>query len=154
MAFNLAGLAVVAASAAVGCAASYLGFRRTLRRAVSERQQATERQLAELAAALKALEAQVAELSRGPELQAAAAPAEASEAAPLAAIEAAPPAREQVAPEILAVIAAAANAFLGKKVRILSANPLESPHETVSPWCQQGRVFVQASHNLRTRDRG
>jgi hypothetical protein len=153
MAFNLENLAVIAASAAVACAASYLGFRRTLRRAVSERQRATERQLDALAAALKALEAQVAELSRVPVLQAAAAPEEEIQAPAPAAIDAAPPAREQVTPEILAVIAAAANAFLGKKVRILSANPLQSPQENVSPWCQQGRVFVQASHNLRSGGR-
>jgi methylmalonyl-CoA carboxyltransferase large subunit len=58
---------------------------------------------------------------------------------------------EAVTPEILVVIAAAVTAFLGKKVRIRSAKVLQSPYEIVNPWSQQGRVFVQASHNLRSR---
>ena len=48
-------------------------------------------------------------------------------------------------------IAAAVTAYLGKKVRIRSAKMLQSPYEIVNPWSQQGRVFVQASHNLRPR---
>jgi len=53
-----------------------------------------------------------------------------------------------VTPELLVVIAAAVTAFLGKKVRIRSAKMLQSPYEIINPWAQQGRVFVQASHNL------
>jgi methylmalonyl-CoA carboxyltransferase large subunit len=58
---------------------------------------------------------------------------------------------EEVTPEMLVVIAAAVTAFMGKKVRIRSAKMLQSPYEIVNPWSQQGRVFVQASHNLRSR---
>jgi hypothetical protein len=57
----------------------------------------------------------------------------------------------EISPETMAVLAAAVTAFLGKKVRILSARLLESPNEVVNAWSQQGRVFVQASHNLRAR---
>jgi hypothetical protein len=46
----------------------------------------------------------------------------------------------------MAVIAAVVTAFLGRKVRIHQAR-LVNP-EVVSPWAQQGRVFVQASHAL------
>ncbi len=46
----------------------------------------------------------------------------------------------------MAVIAAAVTAFLGRKVKIHQAR-LVNP-EVVSPWAQQGRVFVQASHAL------
>ena len=107
--------------------------------ALSERQQATERQLAELAGAVKALQARVAELSQ-----------------PAAAVEVKVPAAKQtahgeVSPEMLVVIAAAVTAFLGKKVRIRSAKMLQSPYEVVNPWSQQGRVFVQASHIMRPR---
>jgi methylmalonyl-CoA carboxyltransferase large subunit len=56
---------------------------------------------------------------------------------------------EEVTPEMMLVIAAAVTEFLGKKVRILSAKQLQSPRQALSPWSQQGRVFVQASHNLR-----
>jgi methylmalonyl-CoA carboxyltransferase large subunit len=56
-----------------------------------------------------------------------------------------------IAPEIRAVIAAAVAAFLGKKVRIRSAKMMQPPYEQINPWSQQGRVFVQASHNLRLR---
>jgi methylmalonyl-CoA carboxyltransferase large subunit len=110
--------------------------------ALSERQQATEGQLKALADTLKALEAQVAGLSL-----AAARPA----AVPAAAKQAASPEKGQVTPEVLVMIAAAVTAFLGKKVRIRSAKMLQSPYEVVNPWSQQGRVFVQASHNLRPR---
>ncbi len=54
-----------------------------------------------------------------------------------------------VTPDILAIIAAAVSAFLGKKIRIRSARMLQSPYEIVNPWSQQGRVSVQASHLLR-----
>ena len=54
-----------------------------------------------------------------------------------------------ISPELLLVIAAAVTSFLGKKVRIRSARLMQSPPEAISAWAQQGRVFVQASHNLR-----
>ena len=56
---------------------------------------------------------------------------------------------EGVSPEIQAVIAAAAVATLGDNVAVRSVRSL-SPHG-VSPWSQQGRAMVQASHNLRVR---
>jgi hypothetical protein len=62
---------------------------------------------------------------------------------------AAPPLPEtdaEIAPERMAVIAAVVTAFLGRNVRIHQAR-LVNP-EVVSPWAQQGRVFVQASHAL------
>lgn len=118
--------------------------------ALSERQLATERQLGELAVALQALQTRVAEFSQPAALQpAAAAAAKVEDAAQ--AKEAAHREREEITPEILVMIAAAVTAFLGKKVRIRSAKMLQSPYEVVNPWSQQGRVFVQASHNLRSR---
>jgi methylmalonyl-CoA carboxyltransferase 12S subunit len=53
---------------------------------------------------------------------------------------------EEVAPEIIMVLTAAVAAFLGKRARILGAR-LVRPAPS-SAWAQQGRVFVQASHNL------
>jgi methylmalonyl-CoA carboxyltransferase large subunit len=58
---------------------------------------------------------------------------------------------KEITPEMLVVIAAAVTVFLGKKVRIRSAKMLQSPYEIVNPWAQQGRVFVQVSHNLHSR---
>jgi hypothetical protein len=55
--------------------------------------------------------------------------------------------KEEIPPEILAVIAAAATAFLGKNFRLLSV----SHGEQVSRWTRQGRASVQASHNLRSK---
>ena len=57
----------------------------------------------------------------------------------------------EVTPEVLVILVAAITAYLGKKVRIRSAKQLQSPYEIVNPWSQQGRVVVQASHNLRLR---
>jgi hypothetical protein len=52
-----------------------------------------------------------------------------------------------ITPETLAVIAASVTAFLGKKVRIRSARALQTPY-AVERWARQGRLIVQASHNL------
>ena len=55
---------------------------------------------------------------------------------------------EGISEEIMLVIAAAVAAFVGKSARVRSARYLQ---EGQSPWAQQGRVFVQASHNLAHR---
>jgi hypothetical protein len=112
-------------------------------RALSERQEASERQLAELRATVKALESKIAEIGGS-----AARIGEAAERA----VNAAQPvagktAKAEVTPEILIMLAAAATAYLGKKVRIRSAKMLQSPYEIINPWAQLGRVFIQASHN-------
>ena len=57
-----------------------------------------------------------------------------------------PPQVEGISEEIMLVIAAAVAAFVGKSARIRSARYV---NEGQSPWAQQGRVFIQASHNLR-----
>ena len=114
--------------------------------AVSERQRAAEGQLSELAVALKALEAQVAELSQ----PAAATIAEAAAPASVTK-EAVNREKGEVTPEMLVVIAAAVTAFLGKKVRIRSAKMLRPALEVANPWSLQGRVSVHASHHLRFR---
>ncbi len=69
-------------------------------------------------------------------------------AAPKAEVKPAPaPTKPEAIPEeVMLVIAAAVAAFVGKSARIRSARYL---HEGQSPWAQQGRVFIQASHNLR-----
>ena len=157
MAVNWANLAAMTVLVAGGFAVLYIGLRRTLREAVSERQQATERQLSELADTVKILEGRVAHLTRTPEPEAAiasdftmAAAAEVvSETVPAFAEDAIDRSEEEVTPETMTVIAAAVTAFLGRKVRIVSAKRLQSPRQAMSPWSQQGRVFVQASHNLR-----
>jgi hypothetical protein len=57
----------------------------------------------------------------------------------------APAAEEQVSVETLAMIAAAVTAYLGKKVKIRSAQLIP----TVNQWSQSGRAIVHASHNLK-----
>lgn len=54
----------------------------------------------------------------------------------------------EISPEILMVLSAAVAAFFGKKAKIRRARIAASPGN--SAWAQQGRVFVQASHNLPT----
>jgi methylmalonyl-CoA carboxyltransferase 12S subunit len=66
-------------------------------------------------------------------------------------MEAAAAPADEVSPEILMVLSAAVAAFLGKKARIRGARMLR-PIDA-NAWAQQGRVFVQASHNLPHRAR-
>jgi methylmalonyl-CoA carboxyltransferase large subunit len=56
------------------------------------------------------------------------------------------PEPQEISEEVLVVIAAAVAAFMGKKARIRHTR-LVQPSEA-NAWAQQGRVFVQASHNL------
>lgn len=114
----------------------------------SELQQRASQQVQQLTGAVQALENRIAELVR------AVPPAPSQPTPPVAALsvpvaELAEKKEEEVAPELLVVMAAAVTVFLGKTVRIRSAKRLQSPYEIVNPWAQQGRVFVQASHNLR-----
>ena len=53
--------------------------------------------------------------------------------------------RPELAPEVIAIIAAAVTSHLGKKVKIHHAHLLDVGS---SPWAQQGRAIIQASHNL------
>ena len=55
------------------------------------------------------------------------------------------PVSREVSPETVAIIAAAVTAFLGKKVKIRHARRIDSG---TTPWAQQGRAIIQASHNL------
>ncbi len=159
MTFNGADLAAIAVLAAAGFAVSYIALQRRLQRALGEQQHATERQLSALAKNIRALEHKVAELIQVSELQASAASEFEMESAAEIAEVAAPVAQEQeeelddeeVPAEMMPVLAAAVTELLGRKVRILSARKLQSPRQGMSPWSQQGRVFVQASHNLRAR---
>ena len=59
------------------------------------------------------------------------------------------PQLDGVDPEIVPVLIAAAQAALGRGVRLISARLVPAFVEKVSPWSQQGRVLVQTSHNLR-----
>ena len=53
---------------------------------------------------------------------------------------------EEVTPETIMILTAAVAAFLGKRARIRSARMVRTAPSNA--WAQQGRVFVQASHNL------
>lgn len=60
------------------------------------------------------------------------------------------PAKEEITPDILAVIAAAVAQFVGAGARIRSTRLLPTTGG-MSSWAQQGRVIIQASHNLGMR---
>lgn len=62
----------------------------------------------------------------------------------------APPKKEEITSEILAVISAAVAQFVGAGARIRSTRLLAQPGGS-SSWAQQGRVIIQASHNLGAR---
>ncbi|MBI3475249.1 MAG: hypothetical protein HY010_05930 [Acidobacteria bacterium] len=115
----------------------------------ADQQQTTAQQVQQLTSTVRALESQIAQLVKA----SSPAPSQVSSiaVAPPPVVAPAPAAapEEEITPELLVVMAAAVTVFLGKTVRIRSAKRLQSPYEIVNPWAQQGRVFVQASHNLR-----
>lgn len=137
-------MAAAAVLAGAGCVAASAWVRGVLRQN-AVRRRAAERQIAELIASVRSLEARVAELSRMERAQEAESITAAAEGAETAKLQ-------QPQPEMLAVMTAAATAMLGKAARIRSARLMPSAGENVSPWSQQGRVIVQTSHNLRTRE--
>ena len=59
------------------------------------------------------------------------------------------PVKEEITPEILAIIAAAVAQFVGAGARIRSTRMI--PVAEGNAWAQQGRVIIQASHNLAMR---
>jgi len=60
--------------------------------------------------------------------------------------EKAPEKAEEISAETIMILSAAVAAFLGKRARIRAARLVRT--EPSNAWAQQGRVFVQASHNL------
>jgi len=59
--------------------------------------------------------------------------------------------QQGVTSEIVAVIEAAAEAFVGKKVRILSIRMMGDADGDSNAWAAQGRDIIQTSHNLVQR---
>ena len=137
MFISFAALLVVAVIVALACVITYVSAQAAFRRRSSESHLAEENRLQSLGKTIQDLESRLAELSKTP------APA------PTQTQPVVPEKKEEVSPEMIIVLSAAVTAFLGKKVRIRSAKMLQSPYEIVNPWSQQGRVIVQASHNLR-----
>jgi hypothetical protein len=140
-------LALILAIVGSGAAAGYFWSMRTLRRTVLDRQRELERRVTMLAETMRSMELRIAE--QGPPSESTAANATGPQA-----IRAAVPAYhrepDQIPPEMQVAIAAVAVAVLGPGARVLSARAVR-PEKVVSPWSQQGRVSVQASHNLRVR---
>ncbi len=145
---------------AIGWAVTYISARRMLSRTVADLRRELDERVSSLLLSIKAAEAQA--LEAGKTSATAAAPAQSPpkpESAPVPqpstsgaqSISAPTEEHQEVSPEVLLVIAAAVTAFLGKKVKIRSAKMLQTPYEIVNPWVQQGRVVVQASHNLSPR---
>jgi len=58
---------------------------------------------------------------------------------------------EQLTPKILAILTAAAAAYLGKKAQLRSAHVLPGAKDRPGAWARQGRTIVQNSHNPRKR---
>ena len=151
-------LALVVASIAAGCGASYFLLLGKLRRILTENQREMEHRLAALTEAIRAGTAVSPEFGTD-----ALSSAEMEPEAAAVRVAGAPKNDQHVAehtqktaqvdeitPEIRAAIAAAAIAALGNHARVRSARKIPSSN-MVSPWTQQGRVIVQSSHNLRTQ---
>ena len=149
MKVHWADAAIAAALTAAACTAIYAGLVRALRRAVAERQQATERKLSALETTVKALQLRVVELKSFEAARAQQGAVDAMADATESLDKTAGEENRQIKHETLAAITAAAATFLGRKVHVRSAQP--RPASEAGAWAQQGRVIVQTSHNLRPR---
>jgi hypothetical protein len=58
---------------------------------------------------------------------------------------------DEISPETVSMISQTITALLGRKIRVRSVKLLQTPTITADPWAQQGRVVIQASHNLSQR---
>jgi methylmalonyl-CoA carboxyltransferase large subunit len=152
---DIANLVTILALIVASCLISYLTAQHSLKQAGDNAREQLELRLTGLTVAIAELESRVAELTHSTAALSAAATRARMPAAPANGAVAQPPAPldAEISPEVLIVISAAVTSFLGKKVRIRSAKMLQSPYEIVNPWAQQGRVIVQASHNLQVRRR-
>ena len=141
-------LAAVVVLVCAGCIAVYAGVARVLLRALNEREKETDRQLGDLSATVKALETRVAEMSSAQPSRNGAneTPGISGTEENIAGEESAYMTRET-----LAVITAATTAAIAKKARIRSVQPVP-PGQIAEAWAQQGRVSVQTSHNVRSRN--
>jgi cell division protein FtsL len=129
----------------IACAATYVMLQRRLKQEIAAMRAQIERDLdvkaehfksdpkTDLVKQAKAAESSTAAVSAKPDTKSTVSPQHQQTA-------------EELAHETLVVIAAAVSAFLGRSVRLRSARLIQ-PVEG-SAWAQQGRVFVQASHNL------
>jgi len=155
-----ADLGLVMVLAVAGFAATWFLLLRKVRRVISESQREMERRLTALTEAIITHEPRVADSIPSTDTL----DAQEIEAESAVVVREKPTARvrddqrplqseEEIAPEIQVAIAAAAIAVLGKDARVRSARRVPS-RDVVSPWTQQGRVTVQSSHNLRSRERG
>jgi methylmalonyl-CoA carboxyltransferase 12S subunit len=135
---------IAGATFVAGWAAGYLATRQLVKQELNQ----VRSRIDELEARPTASPSAAATVAVTPEPARPAAAATAPQAAaqPPVSPARAPEIEEGITPEILMVISAAVAAFLGKKARVRRARQL--PYPGVSPWAQQGRVFIQASHNL------
>jgi hypothetical protein len=151
---------ITAALVIAGCVAVYLRLQRMLKRTCVQLRREFQAQIDSLSAGVRALERRAVTQPAAAPASALASPGKveplvASAVAPIAAQApaTATQAAEEVTPEVLTAITETVTALLGKKVHIRSVKILRRLNAKVSPWAQQGRVVVQASHNLAQRSR-
>jgi len=131
-----------------GCLLVRLDSRRVLKRTCAELRVEFKGQIDALSAKLTAVERTV-------DGQTAAAPSAALATGTMRppADTTSPQVSEEITPEALARITETITALLGRKVRIRSVKILQTHNVNSSSWAQQGRVVVQASHNIAQRGR-
>ncbi len=98
----------------------------------------------EVSKLLQGMQAQIAALeAKIAALEASGEPSAPVAAAPVAVAPAPAPVREEITEEVMLVIAAAVAAYLGERAHIRVVRLIPT-----GAWAQQGRVSIQASHQL------
>jgi len=139
---------IIVALIAAGLLAASIGSLRMLKRALTELHLEFQQQIDALSAKVGALERKTGSQNVAP------IPPQSLNIVPPAANVVEPDAAqvpEEITAETLTMIAETVTALLGKKIRIRSVRVVQQDDTLVDPWAQQGRVVVQASHNLARR---
>ncbi len=149
-------LLLIALLVLVGWVAMYVSARRMLKRTIEDFRREMDERVNSLLLSIKAAQAQAEGTRKSVAAASPAQPLAKPQSTPVAVPGPQPVSHaveepQEVPSDVLLVIAAAVTAFLGKKVRVRSSKMLQTPYEIVNPWVQQGRVVIQASHNLGPR---
>jgi|ERR1700686_607435 cytoskeletal protein RodZ len=135
-----------AALVIAGWTVLFIISRRTIQRRCAQHRTEFDRQIEALSAQVRVLQ-EASDAATQEKSKSTSEGKDKDEATPLTGVS------DEISPETVAMISQTITALLGRKIRVRSVKLLQTPTTTANSWAQQGRVVIQASHNLSQRGR-